>query len=668
MLLFDRPDADPTDIIMLENRTKYIWHAFVHGVKAGQLYGFKVRGDYDPRLGLRFNENKFLIDPYSKALTGKIVNRDNLLFSYDPDSEAKDLSFDGRDTTAIMPKSIVIDDNFDWQGDKPPDTSPEKSIIYEVHLKGFTAHRSSKVRDPGTYLGFIEKIPYLQKLGITAVEFLPLQEFYVEDFLLKKGLTNYWGYNTVGFLAPESSYATRSAAGSQVTEFKTLVRELHKAGIEVIMDVVYNHTGEGDETGPTICFRGIDNPTYYCLKGPEHQPGRYYENYSGCGNSINAPDPHVIRFILDSLRYWIEVMRVDGFRFDLAAILGREDSGFTAKSPFFDVIAQDPVLNRIKLIAEPWDIQTYEIGKFPVDWSEWNGTFRDTVRRFGRGDTGQIGDMRHRLLGSPDLYGDDGRTKYNSINFVTCHDGFTLNDLVSYNGKHNEANLEDNRDGTNDNYSWNCGCEGETDEMPSVTEMRRRLAKNYLCHLFLSSGTPMMFGGDEFLRSQRGNNNAYCQDNDVSWYDWGLAKKNADFLKFCRQIIAMVKKYRALQMRRYSSGYLSSELIRFRYEWFGRDLKEPAWDNPEEKALSLYLYAQEKGRKEYGFFGIFNAGPDSHKVRLPELPHHRKWYRKIDTSLEPEEDFMEQGEEVMISPPDFYVVNPRSTVLLIGQR
>lgn len=665
LLLFDKPAGKPTDIIELEHKTKHTWHTFVHGLKAGQLYGFKVRGPHDPKAGFRFNENKFLIDPCSKALTGKVVNRNNLILSYDPDSASGDLSFDDRDSTAIMPKSIVVDDKFDWGTGQLPDTALDKSIIYEVHLKGFTAHPSSGVKNPGTYLGFIEKIPYLKELGITAVELLPIQEFYCEDFLLNKRLTNYWGYNTIGFFAPESSYSTNSSLGAQVKEFKTLVRQLHKAGIEVIMDVVYNHSGEGNELGPTISFRGIDNPSYYCLSGPRDEPGRYYANYSGCGNCLNAQDPNVIKFILDSLRYWVEVMHVDGFRFDLASILGREKGKFTGVSPFFDVITQDPVLNRVKLIAEPWDLETYQLGRFPIDWSEWNGRFRDTVRKIIKGDAGQISDLRYRLIGSPDLYGEDGRTMFNSINFVTCHDGFTLNDLVTYNHKHNEANLENNKDGANDNNSWNCGIEGETDE-PAVQKLRRQLAKNYICCLLFSSGTPMVMGGDEFLRSQKGNNNAYCQDNEISWFDWSLVDKNADFLKFFKQIITMVKKYKGLQMRKYHAAYLPPELAHFYYKWYGKNLNEPAWADPEARTIALYRNAKENSGKEYDFFGIFNADCNPQCVRLPELMNGKMWHRKIDTSLKPGEDFMEQKKEVLIEPSGFYIVNPRSTVLLIA--
>jgi glycogen operon protein len=668
LLLFDRPDGEPTDIIKLENRTKFIWYTCVHGLKAGQLYGYKIKGDFNPAYGIRFNENKLLIDPYAKALTGKIRNRDNLLLPYDPNSPLRDLSEDRRDSTPLVPKSIVVDDHFDWQGDAHPDIPFQELIIYEVHLKGFTAHSSSGVKNPGTYLGFVEKIPYLKDLGINAVELLPLQEFYVEDLLLAKGLTNYWGYNTIGFFAPELSYSTKRYPGCQVDEFKTLVRELHNAGIEIIMDVVYNHTGEGNELGPAFCFRGVDNPTYYCLTGTPTEPYRFYMNYTGCGNTLNLANTHVIRLVMDSLRYWVEVMHVDGFRFDLASVLGRQEGFFQKSASFFDAISQDPVLNRIKLIAEPWDIGTYQVGNFPVDWSEWNGKFRDTMRRFGKGDGGQARDLGWRLTGSADLYGDDGRSAYNSINFITCHDGFTLNDLVTYNSKHNEANLENNQDGSNDNNSWNCGVEGETDDL-NIIQLRKQLIKNYVCYLLYSSGTPMILGGDECMRTQKGNNNAYCQDNEMSWFHWEDVGKNSDVLDFFKKAIAFEKRYPVLQRRKFFLGKdLDADHIPD-IAWFGKDLERPFWDDPELRTLCYQLDGGEE-RSELGHYQLFfilNADFRLQTIRLPELPGGRKWYRVIDTSLKEGEDFLDPGREIRIDPPDRYLTNPRSTVVLIGK-
>ncbi len=668
LLLFDRQEGEPTDIIKLEGRTKYIWHGFVHGLKAGQLYGYIVKGDFNPAEGMRFNENKFLIDPYAKALTGKFRNIDNLLLAYDPISSLRDLSKDTRDNTSVVPKSIVIDDHFDWQGDVSPDIPLHELIIYEVHLKGFTAHRSSGVKNPGTYLGFIEKIPYLKDLGINAVEFLPLHEFYVEDFLLSKGLTNYWGYNTIGFFAPESSYGTERFPGCQVNEFKTLVRELHKEGMEIILDVVYNHTAEGNELGPTLCFKGIDNPTYYCLTGTPREPYRYYMNYTGCGNSLNLANPHAIRLVMDSLRYWVEVMHVDGFRFDLASVLGREEGLFQKSASFFDAISQDPVLNHVKLIAEPWDIGTYQVGNFPVDWSEWNGKFRDTIRRFGKGDGGQVKDLGWRLTGSADLYGDEGRSAYNSINFITCHDGFTLHDLVTYNDKHNEANLEENRDGTNDNSSWNCGVEGKTDDIP-ISNLRKQLIKNYVCYLLFSCGSPMILGGDEFMRTQSGNNNAYCQDNETNWFQWDEVEKNSDIFNFFKKAIAFEKRCTILQRRKFFFGEdLDADHIPD-FTWFGKDLGNPSWEDPELRTLCFQLDGGEEKSDlgDYHLFFILNADFNLQSITLPQLAKGKQWYRVIDTSLKSGEDFIDVGKEIQIDSPDHYLANPRSTVVLIGK-
>ena len=669
LLLFDSPSGEPTDIIRLENRTKYIWHAFVGGIRPGQLYGYKVRGDFIPGQGMRFNENKLLLDPYAKAVTAKLRNTDNLLLSYDPAFPVMDLSLDTRDNTQMAPKSIVIDDGFDWQDDVCPDNPLEKLFIYEVHLKGFTAHSSSGVMHPGTYLGFIEKIPYLKELGINAVELLPVQEFYVEESLIEKGLTNYWGYNTVGFFAPESSYCTQGYYGCQVQEFKTLVRELHRAGIEVILDVVYNHTGEGNELGPTICFRGVDNPTYYLLTGPPSEPRRSYVNYTGTGNSINIANTHVIRFVMDSLRYWVEQMHVDGFRFDLASVLGREEGIFHKSSGFFDAISQDPVLSRVKLIAEPWDLSTYQVGNFPIDWSEWNGRFRDTMRKFGKGDGGQIRDLGWRLTGSADLYREDGRSAYNSINFITCHDGFTLNDLVSYNYKHNEADLEGNQDGVNDNNSWNCGVEGDTDDT-DIIRLRRRLIKNFACYLLFSSGTPMILGGDEFMRTQRGNNNAYCQDNEISWFNWYLVHENADIFGFFKKAIAFTKRYTILQRRKFFSGKDEDGDTIPDIIWFGNDRGKPKWDDPDLRTLCFQLDGGEESSDlgDYQLFIILNADFREQYIKIPLLSGEKLWYRVIDTSLRGGDDFLSEGDEVFLDPQDHYIVSPRSTVVLLGKR
>jgi isoamylase len=671
LLLFDTADGDPTDVIELTLRDKFVWHAFVHGVGPGQLYGYKMRGDYKPEWGLRFNDAKLLLDPYAKAVTGKFRNTDNLLLAYDPGSGRADLATDTRDNSSIVPKAVVVDDAFDWQGTTAPELGLEKLFIYEVHVKGFTAHPSSSVENPGSYLGFIEKIPYLKELGVNAVELLPVHEYYVDDFLHDRGLTNYWGYNSIGFFAPESSYAAGTTPGCQVTEFKTLVRELHRADILVILDVVYNHTGEGNEMGPTMSFRGIDNPSYYSLTGPAQAPARYYMNYTGCGNSVRFDSSAVIRLAMDSLRYWVEVMGVDGFRFDLASVLGREEGGgFSASAAFFDAVAQDPVLNRQRtiLIAEPWDVGTYQVGNFPVDWSEWNGKFRDTVRRFVKGDTAQVADLGSRITGSDDLYGDDGRSAYNSVNLVTCHDGFTLHDLVSYDQKHNEANGEDNRDGSSDNNSWNCGAEGETDD-PAVLALRGQQMKNFFCELLLSSGTPMILGGDEFARTQRGNNNAYCQDNEISWFDWNLVQRNQDQVNFVRKLIAFTQRYPVLQRRRFLLGKDLDDDGVADLTWFSPDLSTPNWNDPELRTLCCQLDTAQDGSTVDAsrLYVVLNAHFESTWISLPPLPAGNRWFRAIDTSLRADEDFVTAGAEVPIDPPGSYIANPRSTVVLLAR-
>jgi len=525
------------------------------------------------------------------------------------------------------------------------------------------------VKQPGTYLGFIEKIPHLVELGVNAVELLPLQERQIADFLTEHGRTNYWGYDTIGFFAPEGAYRAGATPGDEVREFKTLVRELHRAGIEVLMDVVYNHTGEGNELGPTLSFKGIDNPTYYVLTGGPDDPGRYYMNWSGCGNSLNLAHPHVIRFVMDSLRYWADVMHVDGFRFDLASVLGRQDGRFLAASSFFDAVSQDPVLARVKLIAEPWDLGDYELGNFPVDWSEWNGRFRDTVRRFAKSDPGQVPDLASRLTGSSDLYGDDGRSAYNAVNFVTCHDGFTLWDLVSYDRKHNEANGEDNRDGSDDNHSWNCGVEGETDDS-AVLELRRRVARNLVLMTLLAAGTPMLLGGDEFLRTQRGSNNAYCQDNDISWFDWTGLERNRAFFEFVKRTLRLARRFPALQRRTFFSGRDASGDARPDIRWYGQDLDPPAWGDAGLRTIAFQLDGQEaeNGSGDYLLFVIHNADWNVRGVRLPDPGSSRRWRRVVDTSLPDGAEFADEGHEVPLDPQDAYLVNPRTSVVLLALR
>ena len=668
LLLFDSPDSPATDIIKMPKRTKYIWHVHVSGLKHGQLYGYKVKGKYIPQHGFRFNVNKLLLDPYAKAITSKFTNTDDILFGFQRQSRFGDLSFDTRDNSTLVPKSIVINDTFDWEGDVAPNIPIKELIIYETHLKGFTAHKSSGVKKPGTYLGFIEKIPYLQEIGINAVEFLPIQEFYHEDLIVSKGLKNYWGYNTIGFFAPESSYSTGSYLGCQVDEFKTLIKELHKAGIEVILDVVYNHTAEGNEKGPTICFKGIDNMAYYCLTGNYKEPKRLYENYSGCGNSINITNPTAIRLVMDSLRYWVEKMHVDGFRFDLASILGLNGGHYQKTASFFDAISQDPVLNRVKLIAEPWHIGDYQIGNFPIDWSEWNSKFRNTVRRFWKSDPDQIKDLGWRLTGSADLYKYDGRSPYNSINFITCHDGFTLYDLVSYNNKHNEANKENNQDGTNENNSWNCGAEGDTNNF-EVIALRKKLIKNYLLTLLISSGTPMVLAGDEFLRTQKGNNNAYCQDNEISWINWDLLITNSDILRFFKRSVAFLKRHPILQRVNFFEGIDTDGNQILDIEWYNINGLPFDWDNNYSNTICYQLDGREEysGIGDYMIYIILNADYNDKLVSIPNPKNFSAWYRVIDTSLNALDDFLEPGKEIILSPNKQYLVKSRSTVVFIAK-
>ncbi len=668
LILFDKPDGEPTDAIALKNRTGDIWHVQVEGLKKGQLYSYRVNGPYDPNNGLRFNPHKLLVDPYAKAFTGKFSNQDNLLLAYDSGSEQKDLVLDNRDNSAILPKCIAWDDAFDWEGDKKPAIPQEKLIIYEVHVKGFTAHPSSKVGNPGTYLGFIEKIPYLKELGVNAVELLPIHEFVCEDFLKEKGLSNYWGYNSIGFFAPESSYSTQGAPGCAIDEFKTLVKELHRAGIEVILDVVYNHSAEGNECGPTLSFKGIDNPGYYSLTGEGEAPLRYYKNYSGTGNTLTASSPLFSRLVIDSLRYWAEVMHVDGFRFDLAACLGRDHTGaFSADGHLLGKISQDPVLGKMKLIAEPWDMEAYEVGSLPKNWSEWNGKFRDCFRKFAKGDAGQLKEIGSRIAGSPDLFGHNGRGASDSINFLTCHDGFTLYDLVSYNEKHNEANLENNQDGANDNNSWNHGAEGETEDQ-AIIDLRSRQVKNLFCHQMFSLGTPMVTAGDEFMRTQNGNNNVYAQDNDISWLDWDRCARNGSAVAFVKNILHFRQRHAVLQRPRFFIGQDNTGDGIPDIHWVGSGNGDVQWDDPEQRCLGFQIDGNDAehardGERDYRLFIVFNADGDTHPFTPPALEEGRKWHRVIDTSLPYGEDFLDQDREIAIEAFP-YQVCARSCIVL----
>ncbi|MFQ5915900.1 MAG: glycogen debranching protein GlgX, partial [Nitrospinota bacterium] len=590
---FDRQDADKEFArIPMREQTNFVWHVYLPEARPGLLYGYRVHGPYAPGEGHRFNPAKLLLDPYAKAIAGD-VRWSDVLFGYrvgDPDA---DLSRDDRDSAGAMPKCVVIDPAFSWGGDSPPRTPWHKTIIYEMHVKGFTA-RHPDVPDElrGTYAALTcsAVIDYLHSLGITAVELMPVHQFVSERRLVERGLTNYWGYNSIGFFAPDGRYSSTGALGQQVAEFKTMVKTLHREGIEVILDVVYNHTGEGNRLGPTLCFRGIDNSSYYRTVPDDR---RRYVDYTGCGNTLNMTHPRTLQLIMDSLRYWVLDVHVDGFRFDLAAALARELHEVDRLAAFFDIIQQDPVISQVKLIAEPWDLGEggYQVGNFPVLWGEWNGEYRDTVRRFWRGDEGQAGALAYRLTGSSDLYEMSGRRPHASINFVTCHDGFTLRDLVSYNEKHNEANREESGDGTDENLSWNCGVEGPTDD-PEVRALRARQQRNLLATLFLSQGVKMVLAGDEIGRTQRGNNNAYCQDNEISWVDWKLDEPKRELLEFTRSLIRLFHQHPVLRRRRFFQGrrIRGSEvrdLVWFRPD--GAEMTEGDWINPIARCLGLRL-------------------------------------------------------------------------------
>ncbi|HLI84392.1 MAG TPA: glycogen debranching protein GlgX [Bryobacteraceae bacterium] len=551
LCLFADLDSPRSENVAMRECTGFVWHCYVPGVRLGQLYGYRVHGPYEPERGHRSNPAKLLIDPYAKALAGPL-NWDAPVFGYKLGDPAGDLSRDDSDDAWGVPKCVVTTSHFDWENDRPPGRTLHESIIYEVHVKGFTArHPDIPEELRGTYAGLAHPaaIEYLKKLGITAVELMPVHEFIDDKVLLDKGLRNYWGYNSINFFSPEARYSANGYQGEQIGEFKHMVKMLHRAGIEVILDVVYNHTAEGNQLGPTLSFRGIDNATYYRLQ--QDNP-RYYTDFTGTGNTLNVRHPQVLKLIMDSLRYWVQEMHVDGFRFDLAAALARELHAVDRLSAFFDIINQDPVISQVKLIAEPWDVGEggYQVGEFPPLWAEWNGRYRDVVRRYWKGDDGQLAELGYRLTGSSDLYQHDGRHPGASINFVTAHDGFTLHDLVSYSQKHNEANGEENRDGTNDNHSWNCGAEGVTED-PKILALREKQVRNFLLTLLVSQGVPMICGGDEIGRTQKGNNNAYAQDNETSWFDWNLNDRAKSLLEFTQQLVKLRLDHPNLHRRKF---------------------------------------------------------------------------------------------------------------------
>ena len=604
-----------------------------------------------------------------KAIAGTIQWHD-AMFGYDMNSEEDDLSFSNVDSAPYAPKSVVIDPNFDWENDAPAKIPYHKSIIYETHVKGFTQlHPEIPENLRGTYAGLAHPVTinYLKSLGITAVELMPVHHFITDGFLRDKGLTNYWGYNTLGFFAPDVRYSSSGVMGEQVVEFKNMVKELHKAGIEVILDVVYNHTGEGNHLGPTICFRGIDNSAYYRLVEDDK---RFYMDYTGTGNTLNANLPNVLRIIMDSLRYWILEMHVDGFRFDLAATLARELHEVDKLSAFFDIIHQDPVISQVKLIAEPWDIGEggYHVGNFPPGWAEWNGKYRDCLRDFWRGADSMLAEFAERFTGSSDLYQGDYRRPTASINFVTAHDGFTLNDLVSYNEKHNEENGENNNDGESHNRSWNCGVEGPTDD-PGIVELRNRQKRNFLTTLFLSQGVPMLVAGDELSRSQRGNNNAYCQDNEISWINWESADK--ELLEFTQKIIHFTKSHPVFCRRRWFQGQPIKGIGLQDIAWFlpeGMEMSEEHWSRDYAKSLGIFLNGKgihSRGPKgeiitDNSFYVMFNAHSDAVNYKLPPQKYGNNWKKVVDTF---EGRVEEEGETY--GPEEVIKVEGRSVVLLI---
>jgi isoamylase len=638
--------------IDLPERTALCWHGYLPNVRPGQLYGYRVHGPYEPLYGLRCNSSKLVLDPYAKAIAGD-VQWNEKIFPYQLGDD--DLVKDESDSGPYMPKSVVIDPWFNWEDDRRLRTPWHETVIYEVHVKGFTyRHPEIEPRLRGTYAGLCtpEAIDHFKRLGVTAVELLPVHQ-YVHDYaLVERGLRNYWGYNSIGYLAPHNEYSSSGQRGEQVQEFKRMVQILHTAGIEVILDVVYNHTAEGNHFGPTLSLRGIDNAAYYRLV-PNSR--RFYMDYTGTGNSLNMRHPHVLQMIMDSLRYWVLEMHVDGFRFDLAATLARELHDVDRLSAFFDLVQQDPFLSQVKLIAEPWDVGEggYQVGNFPVLWSEWNGKYRDNVRDYWRGQPGTLGEFAFRFTGSSDLYQEDGRRPYASINFVTAHDGFTLEDMVSYNEKHNEANGEGNRDGENYNRSWNCGVEGPTDDL-EVRACRDRQKRNMLATLLFSQGVPMLLGGDELGRTQRGNNNGYCQDNEISWFDW----ENIDegLLHFTARLIELRRDHPVFRRRRFFVGHPITAAGLTDIAWFRPDGNQmTAEDWGTASAMAVFVNGEEiaapdyRGRKvrDDSFFVLFNPSPDAVRFMLPRGPYGRRWMRILDTG-DPLPRFHRAGAQVPV--------------------
>jgi glycogen operon protein len=647
LCLFSQPeDAAASASIRMAELTDGVWHCFLPRITGGQLYGYRVHGPYEPDDGHRFNEFKLLLDPYARAIAGPIKWGDEM-FAYAVGGEDGDLTKDTRDNAAGMPKSVVASDEFDWAGDANPQIPLAESVIYEVHVKGFSKRCPEipeQIRGSYAAIGSDFAIDYFKKLGVTSVELLPVHHFVNDEFLEKKGLSNYWGYNSIGYFAPHSAYSSAGILGQQVVEFKEMVKRLHAAGLEVILDVVYNHTGEGNEMGPTLCFRGADNAAYYRLV-PDKK--RYYMDYTGCGNSLNMMHPRVLQLIMDSLRYWILEMHVDGFRFDLASTLARELHEVNRLSAFFDIVHQDPVISRVKLIAEPWDVGEggYQVGNFPVLWAEWNGKYRDCMRKYWKGDEGTIGEFASRLTGSSDLYQQDGKRPYASINFITAHDGFSLHDLVAYNEKHNEANGEENRDGDSHNNSWNCGAEGPTDD-EQINALRRRQMRNFLTTLFLSQGVPMLTGGDEFARTQAGNNNVYCQDNELSWFSWERSPAQEAQCRLVARLIRFRKDHPVFRRPKFFQGRPIRGMGIKDIMWLnalGKEMSDDEWNRGYARSIGLLLSGQtmdvrnSKGEPvtDDTFVMFFNAHHEKLPFRLPRIRNSRAaWELVLDTARE----------------------------------
>jgi isoamylase len=669
LCLFDASNGDKeTARITMGEQTDLAWHTYLPEIRPGQRYGYRVHGPYEPRAGHRFNPKKLLLDPYAKAVAGTMDWHD-ALFGYTVGHDDADLSRDDKDSAVHIPKSVVIDPRFDWEDDVHPDIPLHQSIIYELHVKGFTAqHPGVPPELRGTYKGLTQSpvLDYLRSLGITAVELMPIHQFVSDRHLVEKNLTNYWGYNSIGFFSPDARYSSSGVSGEQVTEFKNMVKAFHREGIEVILDVVYNHTAEGNHLGPTLCFRGVDNAAYYRLVADEP---RHYMDYTGTGNTLNMMHPRVLQLIMDGLRYWITHMHVDGFRFDLASALARELHDVDRLGSFFDVIHQDPVISQVKLIAEPWDLGEggYQVGNFPPGWVEWNGKYRDTVRDYWRGEGQTLGEFAHRFTGSSDLYQDDGRRPTASLNFITAHDGFTLDDLVSYNDKHNKANGEENRDGENHNRSWNCGVEGPSDD-PEIKALRARQKRNFLATLFLSQGVPMLLSGDEIGRTQQGNNNAYCQDNEISWLDW--EHTDDDLLNFTRHLIQFRKDHPIFRRRRWFQGQPIHRTGMSDITWFtpeGQEMAEENWGKGYAKSLGVFLNGKgirSKGPQgepvlDNSFFLLFNAHDESVTFTLPDGKWGKQWSKVIDTATvaaEKKNEVHSAGTQVPAEPRSLVVM------------